>query len=113
MVVALAGAAIVVAGIAGCSSKKSCSGGACVSGGNGTAKVTVDGKDQSVSGKVVCGTMENTVTMSVGDPTATSYAFNTIPGVPPPSASFAAPASRKARNARPRKSPYHWNPPAR
>ena len=84
LVVALAGAAIVVAGIAGCSSKKSCSGGACVSGGNGTAKVTVDGKDQSVSGKVVCGTMGNTVTMSVGDPTATSYATAQVTTDNPP-----------------------------
>jgi lipoprotein LpqH len=69
-VVAVAGVAIVVAGLAGCSSKKSCSGGTCVSGGTGSAKVTVDGKDQSVSGKIACGTSGNTVTMTVGDPTA-------------------------------------------
>ena len=84
-VVALAGAAVVVAGMTGCSSKsKECSGGTCVSGGNGTAKVTVDGKDQSVSGKVVCGTMSNTVTMSVGDPTATSYATAQVTTDNPP-----------------------------
>jgi len=68
--VAVAGAAIVVAGLVGCSSHKSCSGGTCVSGGQGSAKVTVDGKDQSVSGKIACGTTAGTVTMTVGDPTA-------------------------------------------
>jgi ipoprotein LpqH len=69
-VVAVAGVAIVVAGMAGCSSNKACSGGTCVSGGTGSAKVTVDGQDQSVSGKIACGTQGNTVSMTVGDPTA-------------------------------------------
>lgn len=73
-VVAVAGAAIVVAGLTGCSSSnKACNGGACASGGQGTAKVTVDGKDQSVSGKIVCGTQGNTVTIGVGDTTAQNY----------------------------------------
>jgi ipoprotein LpqH len=83
-VVALAGAAIVVAGMAGCSSNKTCSGGACASGGNGTAKVTVDGKDQSVSGKVVCGTVGNTVSMTVGDPTGTNYVTAAVTTDNPP-----------------------------
>jgi len=69
-VVALAVAAIVVAGMTGCSSKKSCSGGACGSTAQGSAKVTVDGKDQSVTGTITCVTQGSTVSIAVGDATA-------------------------------------------
>ena len=67
--VALVGAAIVVAGLSGCSSNKACNGASCAAGGEGTAKVTVDGKDQSVSGKILCVTTGDTVDMTVGDQT--------------------------------------------
>jgi lipoprotein LpqH len=61
-VVAAAGAAIVVAGMTGCSSNKACSGSTCSSGGKGTAKVTIDDKDQSITGTVGCTTTgDNTV----------------------------------------------------
>jgi ipoprotein LpqH len=70
-VVALAIAAIVVAGMTGCSSKKSCSGGACGSTAQGSAKVTVDGKDQSVSGTITCVTSGNMVAIGVGNPGTT------------------------------------------
>jgi ipoprotein LpqH len=66
-VVAVAGVAIVVAGLAGCSSKKSCSGSTCVSGGTGSAKVTVDGKDQNVSGTVGCQTSPQATQISIGN----------------------------------------------
>ena len=55
-VVAVAGAAIVVAGMTGCSSNKACSGSTCGASGKGTAKVNIDGKDQNITGTVVCTT---------------------------------------------------------
>jgi ipoprotein LpqH len=84
LLVAVAGMSIVVAGMTGCSSNKSCSGGTCVSGGQGSAKVTVDGKDQSVSGKIACGTAAGTVTMTVGDPTSTNSATAQVTTDNPP-----------------------------
>jgi lipoprotein LpqH len=55
-VVAVAGAAIVVAGMAGCSSNKQCSGDTCQSTGKASAKFTLDGKDQTVPQPVTCQT---------------------------------------------------------
>jgi lipoprotein LpqH len=68
-VVAVAGGAIVVAGMTGCSSSsKQCSGNACQSVGQGSAKVTIDGKDQSVSGTVGCQTSPQGTQITVGNP---------------------------------------------
>lgn len=55
-VVAVAGAAIVVAGLAGCSSHKQCAGDTCQSTGKASAKLTIDGKDQTVPQPVTCQT---------------------------------------------------------
>lgn len=56
-VVAVAGAAIVVAGMTGCSSSnKQCVGDTCQSTGKASAKLTIDGKDQSVPQPVTCQT---------------------------------------------------------
>ncbi len=44
---------------------------------------------------------------------ATRKSVSLRKSAPPPSASLAAPASRNTRNARPRKSPYHWTAPDR
>lgn len=66
-VVAVAGAAIVVAGLAGCSSNKASHGSATAAAGKGTAKVTVDGKDQSITGDIGCSTSGETVAISIGD----------------------------------------------
>jgi ipoprotein LpqH len=72
-VVAVGGAAIFIAGLAGCSSdeKKSESTGtgtgsatAAPSGGN---KITIDGKDQNVSGTVVCTAMGGNMNIAIGD----------------------------------------------
>jgi len=82
-VVAVGGAAIVIAGLSGCSSsgKKSeststsaatsASGTASVSAsaapsGGGT-KVTIDGKDQNVAGTVVCTAMGGNMNIAIGD----------------------------------------------
>ncbi|HTI75099.1 MAG TPA: lipoprotein LpqH [Mycobacterium sp.] len=83
-VVAVGGAAIVIAGLSGCSSgdKKtestgtsaaatSASGTASVSAtaapsGSGT-KITIDGKDQNVSGTVVCTAMGGNMNIAIGD----------------------------------------------
>lgn len=80
-VVAVGGAAIVIAGLSGCSSseKKSESGdstatatataeagGASVAAGSGTAKVTIDGKDHPVSGSIVCAKQGGNVNIALG-----------------------------------------------
>jgi ipoprotein LpqH len=83
LTVALAGAAIVVAGISGCSSNKSSTGGSGTSastssggsattsvavGGGGAAAPTViiDGKNQNVTGQVVCTTVGANTTIAIG-----------------------------------------------
>ena len=82
-VVAVGGAAIVIAGLSGCSSeeKKSESpatttAGATTGGGTASAtaapsgggtKVTIDGQDQNVSGTVVCSAMGGNMNIAIGD----------------------------------------------
>jgi lipoprotein LpqH len=73
LTIAVAGAAILAAAISGCSSdKKSTSGSssgantsASSSGGGGT-KVVIDGKDQNVTGSVVCTTAGGNVNIAIG-----------------------------------------------
>ena len=84
-VVAVGGAAIVIAGLSGCSSdeKKSespatsaeattgaetASATAAPSGGG--TKVTIDGQDQNVSGTVVCSSMGGNMNIAIGEATA-------------------------------------------
>jgi ipoprotein LpqH len=80
-VVAVGGAAIVIAGLSGCSSGKksestsspsasssaaeTASATAAPSGGG--TKVTIDGKDQNVSGTVVCSSMGGNMNIAIGD----------------------------------------------
>ncbi len=83
LTVAVAGAAIVVAGISGCSSNKSSTGGssgtsagtsagggttsASVGGGGAAAPtVIIDGKNQNVTGQVVCTTAGGNTTIAIG-----------------------------------------------
>jgi lipoprotein LpqH len=66
-VVAVAGAAIVVAGLGGCSSHKASNGNSTAASGKGSAKVTVDGKDLNVSGDVGCTTTGDTVSLALGN----------------------------------------------
>jgi lipoprotein LpqH len=71
-VVAIGGAAIVVAGLSGCSSdKKSETSGetSSAAAAEGKSTVTIDGKDQSVQGTVVCSTMGENVNIAIGDAT--------------------------------------------
>ena len=77
LTVAVAGAAILAAGVSGCSSNKSStgsggspSGGVSVATGGGGAspKVTIDGKDQNVSGSVVCTNGGGSVNIAIGGP---------------------------------------------
>lgn len=77
LVVAAGGAAIVVAGMTGCSSKDKAEspaattsvagGGASVSAGAGTAKVTIDGTPKDMQGQVVCTTMGGNFNIAVGE----------------------------------------------
>jgi ipoprotein LpqH len=67
-VVAVAGVAIVVAGLAGCSSKKQCVGNTCQSSGTASAKLTIDGKDQTVPQPVTCQTSPQATQLFLGNP---------------------------------------------
>ena len=81
-VVAVAGSAIVIAGLSGCSSgeKKSESpattaeattaaetAGATAAPSGGGTKITIDGQDQNVSGSVVCSAMGGNMNIAIGD----------------------------------------------
>jgi len=76
LTVAVAGAAILAAGISGCSNNKSSSGGgtsstsssasASSSGGSSASKVIIDGKDQNIQGTTVCTTSGGTVNIAIG-----------------------------------------------
>ncbi|MGD9618694.1 MAG: lipoprotein LpqH [Mycolicibacterium sp.] len=72
IVVAIGGAAIVIAGLSGCSSNK----GSDTSGpttavaeADGKATVKIDGQDQEVQGTVVCGEMGGNTNIAIGDAT--------------------------------------------
>ncbi|MDH6196533.1 lipoprotein LpqH [Mycobacterium frederiksbergense] len=89
LLVAVGGAAIVIAGLSGCSSneKKDTSGttttataqvtktttaqagGVTAATGTGTARVNIDGKDHQVEGTVVCATVAGNVSLTVGQGT--------------------------------------------
>ncbi len=72
IVVALGGAAIVIAGLSGCSSeKKSETSGetSSVASAEGKTTVTIDGKDQAVEGTVVCSDMGGNTNIAIGDAT--------------------------------------------
>ena len=72
LVVAIGGAAIVIAGLSGCSSdKKSETSGetSSAAAAEGKSTVTIDGKDQAVQGTVVCSTMGENVNIAIGDAT--------------------------------------------
>jgi lipoprotein LpqH len=75
---AVGGAAIVIAGLSGCSSgdKKSespatsaeaTSEAGTASAGSGGTKVSIDGQDQNVSGTVVCSAMGGNMNIAIGD----------------------------------------------
>ena len=75
LTVAVAGAAILAAGISGCSSDKSTSGSSGTSsgtsasaraGGAAGTKVSIDGKDQNVQGTTVCTTAGGSVNIAIG-----------------------------------------------
>lgn len=71
-VVAVGGAAIVIAGLSGCSSeKKSETSGetSSAAAAQGKSTVTIDGQDQNVQGTVVCSTMGENVNIAIGDAT--------------------------------------------
>ncbi len=83
-VVAVAGAAVLVAGLSGCSKDEkktesssssasassavsATSGTATASAGAGTAKVTIDGQPQNINGQVVCTTAGGNYNIAIGD----------------------------------------------
>jgi len=65
---AVAGAAILAAGISGCSSNKgtTASGGGVTASTNGSTTVIIDGKNQNVTGSVVCTTAGGNTTIAIG-----------------------------------------------
>ena len=71
-VVAVGGAAIVIAGLSGCSSdKKSETSGetSSAAAAEGKSTVSIDGQDQNIQGTVVCSTMGENVNIAIGDAT--------------------------------------------
>jgi lipoprotein LpqH len=79
-VVAVGGAAVVIAGLSGCSSDKKSQSSGTSSSAAGTAsasataapsgggtKVTIDGQDQNVKGTVVCSAMGGNMNIAIGD----------------------------------------------
>ncbi|MFY2861813.1 lipoprotein LpqH [Mycobacterium sp. THU-M104] len=91
LAVAVTGAAILAAGISGCSSNKSTTGSsgpssgtssAASSGASAGSKVVIDGKDQKVSGTTVCSTAGSTITIAIGG-SATGIAAVLTDGNPP------------------------------
>ena len=77
-VVAIGGAALVIAGLSGCGSDDSKAGegttttaatvaGGTAATGSGTAKVSIDGADQDVQGTVTCATMGGNVNIAIGE----------------------------------------------
>lgn len=89
LVVGIAGAAIVVAGLSGCSKKEetkathegsshaatptsavsATAGSVTAAAGAGTASVSIDGKPQEVKGQVVCSTVGENFSIAIGDQT--------------------------------------------
>jgi lipoprotein LpqH len=85
IVVAVAGAAVLVAGLSGCSKDEkktgassssasasssavsATSGTATASAGAGTAKVTIDGQPQNINGQVVCATAGGNYNIAIGE----------------------------------------------
>lgn len=92
LTVVVAGAAILVVGLSGCSSKSNTSnsgtssaGTSVSSGGGGGAKstkVVIDGKDQNVTGSVVCTSAAGNVNIAIGG-AATGIAAVLTDGNPP------------------------------
>jgi lipoprotein LpqH len=92
LTVTVAAVAILAAGLSGCSDKKSSTGSSgspsaattSAGGGGGAAgtKVTIDGKDQGVTGSVVCTTAGGNVNIAIGG-TATGIAAVLTDGNPP------------------------------
>lgn len=91
LTVAVAGAAILVAGLSGCSSNKSTTGSGDTTTAAGTTaspgaasgpKVVIDGKDQNVTGSVVCTTAAGNVNIAIGG-AATGIAAVLTDGNPP------------------------------
>jgi ipoprotein LpqH len=69
ILVGVAGAAIVVAGLAGCSNKSNTSSSSSTSSSVSTEKVTIDGQNQNISGQVSCIASGGNLNIAVGDPT--------------------------------------------
>ncbi len=72
VVAAVGGAAIVIAGLSGCSSdEQSGTSGetSSAAAADGTSTVTIDGQDQAVAGTVVCSDMGGNTNIAIGDAT--------------------------------------------
>ena len=83
LVVGVGGAAILVAGLAGCSSKKedmsdkasmapssamsATSGSVTAAAGSGTAKVSIDGQPKEIQGQIACTTAMGNLNIGIGD----------------------------------------------
>jgi lipoprotein LpqH len=82
LTIAIAGAAIVAAGISGCSDNKTTTSGSTGGGGGAGPTVTIDGKNQNVTGSVACSTVGGTVNIAIGG-SATGIGAVLTDGNPP------------------------------
>lgn len=69
MVVGVASAAIVVAGLSGCSNGKPNTSSPSATGAAGATQVIVDGQNQNVTGQVSCTAAGDNINIGIGDPT--------------------------------------------
>jgi ipoprotein LpqH len=70
LVVAVGGAAMVIAALSGCSDKKSeTKGHSASTAEEGKTTVTIDGKDQAVEGSITCTTLGDRVNIGIGEAT--------------------------------------------
>lgn len=72
ILIAVGGAAIIIAGLSGCGSDKSETSGetSSAAAAEGKSTVTIDGADQEIQGTVVCSDMGGNTNIAIGDATA-------------------------------------------
>jgi lipoprotein LpqH len=69
ILVGIAAASMVVAGLAGCSNKSNTSSSSTSSSSGSTQKVTIDGQNQPITGQVSCTQAGGNLNIGIGDPT--------------------------------------------
>ena len=82
ILVGIAAASMVVAGLAGCSNKSNTSSSSTSASSGSTQKVTIDGQNQNITGQVSCTQAGGNLNIGIGDPTNGIGAVITIANPP-------------------------------